>query len=100
MTIPAGMICALCAADGGDVRRFAVTAVGPLAVCGLHVDPALAKLGYTAPALDVASWLEQVDAKELQTAALERIEDYADQGGTGKAFLSVLIESAKAQAAG
>lgn len=100
MTIPAGMICALCAADAGDMRRFAVTSVGPLPCCGEHVDEALAKLGYSAPTLDIAGWLEQIDAKELQAAALEKIEDYGGDAPTGKAFLAVLVEFAKGQAAG
>lgn len=94
------MICALCAAEGGDVRRYAITSVGPLPSCGEHVDVALAKLGYSAPALDIAAWLEQLDPKELQSAALDRIEDYGGDSPTGAAFLAVLIESAKAQAAG
>lgn len=99
MTTP-GMLCALCAAEAGDERRWAVTSVGPLAVCGLHVDAALAKIGYPAPTLEIASWLEQIDPKELQAAALEKIEDYGGEAPTGKAFLAVLVEFAKGQAAG
>lgn len=99
MTTPSGAICALCAARGGDIRRLAVTSVGPLPVCGPDVDEALTKLGYTAPAADIAGWLEQIDPKELQAAALEKIEDYGGDAPTGAAFLAVLIESAKAQAA-
>lgn len=102
MTTALGAICAICVATEPSPtnQRFAVTSVGPLPVCGRHVDDALTKLGYTAPALDIAGWLEQIDAKELQTAALEKIEDYGvADSATGAAFLAVLVEFAKGQAA-
>lgn len=93
-------LCALCAeleaADTNYPGRYATTGVGPIPVCGEHVDAALDRLGYTngTEAAGIVGFLEQVDPAELQSAAAELISDYAE-GAVGRAYLSVLISGAK-----
>lgn len=93
-------VCAICLSEAPHALDLtpAQTTVGPLAVCSLHVDAALAKLGYAPSTLDIAGWLETVDPQELQNAAAELVDDY-ENGGIGKAYLKVLVEAAKEQAA-
>lgn len=92
-------VCAVCLSEMPHALDLspAETTVGPLAVCGSHVDAALAKLGYSTPTLDIVGFLELIDPQELQDAALERIDTYEGDAPTGRAFLGALIDAVKEQ---